>query len=83
MQNLKDKYYDLKACLLSQLKRTHHVASIATQELASELVFINCDSVKLMTIIKQIMYYSPSKSVEWYCEQAVTYLNRQLQSAAR
>ncbi len=84
MQNLNDKDYDLKACLLSQPKRTHPIASKATQELASELLLLlNGDSVKAMTIIKQIMYYSPNKPVEWYCEQAVVQLNRRFQSAAK
>ncbi|MEN9519944.1 MAG: hypothetical protein RLZZ381_2532 [Cyanobacteriota bacterium] len=82
MQSTRD--CDLKDCLLIQPKRTHLIPNKATQELASELLsLLNNDSAKAMAIIKQIMYYNPNKSVEWYCEQAVIQLNRQLQSAVR
>jgi hypothetical protein len=81
MQSTKD--CDLQACLLTQPKRTYPLPSKATQELASELLsMLNDDSAKAMAIIKQIMYYSPNKPIEWYCEQALVQLNRQLKSVA-
>jgi hypothetical protein len=81
MQSTKD--CDLKACLLTQPKRTHPLPSKATQELASELLsMLNDDSAKATAMIRQIMYYSPNKSIEWYCEQALVQLNRPLKSVA-
>ncbi len=74
---------DLHACLTVQPKRTYPVPSKITQELASELLsMVDGDSAKAMAIIRQIMYYSPNKSVEWYYEQAIFQLNRKLYPTA-
>ena len=70
--------YDLQACLSVQQRSSYPVPNKITQELASELLsLVNDDSAKAMAIIKEIMYYSPNKSVEWYCERAIYRLNRQ------
>ena len=75
---------DFQNCLSAQPRRDNPPTSKATQELASELlILVNDDSNKAMAIIKQIMYYSPNKSIEWYCEQAVAKLNRQLYDIAK
>ncbi|HEY9771337.1 MAG TPA: hypothetical protein V6C71_23070 [Coleofasciculaceae cyanobacterium] len=77
MQNLRDG--DLSACLSIQAKITYPAPSKITQELASELLsMVDADSAKAMAIIRQIMYYSPNKPVEWYYEQAIFQLNRKL-----
>lgn len=69
---------DLSACLSVQPKRAYPVPNKVTQELASELIsLVNDDSAKAMAIIKEIMYYSPNKPVDWYYEQAIYRLNRQ------
>jgi hypothetical protein len=79
MQITKD--CDLEACLLVQPKRSHPAPSKKTQELASELLsMVNDDSAKVMAIIRQIMYYSPNKDVDWYYEQAIAQLARKLYS---
>ncbi|MEL6439710.1 MAG: hypothetical protein AAFQ80_10700 [Cyanobacteria bacterium J06621_8] len=66
-------------CLSVQPRKSRPATSKVTQELTEELLtLVNDDSDKAMAIIKQIMYYSPDRSLNWYCEQAIGKLNRQL-----
>lgn len=70
---------DFQACLSSQPRKTQPPSSKVARELAKELLeLVGDDSKGAIAIIKEIMYYSPNKSVEWYYEQAVNKLNRQI-----
>lgn len=72
------KNTDLQACLSVQPKRSYPAPSSSTKELASELLcMVDDDSTKAMAIIKEIMYYSPNKPIDWYYEQAIAKLIRQ------
>ncbi|MEM7758419.1 MAG: hypothetical protein AAF298_09885 [Cyanobacteria bacterium P01_A01_bin.40] len=72
------KNHDFNHCLSVQPRNKCPAISQATQELALELLaLVNDDSTQAMGIIKQIMYYNPDKSLDWYCEQAIKKLNRQ------
>ena len=63
---------------LVQPKRAYPAFSKTTKELASELLcMVDGDSAKAMAIIAEIMYYSPEKSIDWYCERAIAKLSRQ------
>ncbi len=67
---------DLQACLSIQPRNTRPPASKIARELATELLtLVDDDNNKAMAIIREIMYYSPNKSVEWYYEQAVAQLS--------
>lgn len=75
---------DLHNCLSTQPRKSRPATSKATQELAAELLdLVNHDRNKAMGIIKQIMYYSPDKSIEWYCEQAISKLNKRPYSTSK
>lgn len=75
MQELRNS--DLQNCLSIQPKKHRSSVSYAAQELVSELlVLVGDDSNKAMGVIREIMYYSPNNSLEWYCEQAIAKLNR-------
>ena len=68
---------DLQACLSIQPRRSCAVPARKTQELASELLsLVNNDSVKAVAIIREIMYYSPNRQIDWYYERAIEKLNR-------
>ncbi|MEM7590709.1 MAG: hypothetical protein AAF383_04180 [Cyanobacteria bacterium P01_A01_bin.83] len=70
---------DLDHCLSVQPRKNRPASSKATQELAEELLtLVDNDSNKAMGVIKQIMYYNPDKSLDWYCEQAIKKLNQQI-----
>ncbi|MEM9507210.1 MAG: hypothetical protein AAGA16_05910 [Cyanobacteria bacterium P01_E01_bin.35] len=70
---------DLNHCLSVQPRTSRSATSKVTQELTEELLaLVNDDSNKAMGIIKQIMYYNPDRSLNWYCEQAIKKLNSQL-----
>ncbi|MGL5941804.1 MAG: hypothetical protein ACRC2S_15770 [Waterburya sp.] len=74
---LKLEYTDFQDCLSVQPRRKSQPTSKIAYELASELLaLVNDDSAKAMAIVKQIVYYNPNKSVEWYYEQAISQLNR-------
>ena len=69
---------DFQACLSSQPKRLLPPSSKAARELATELLeLVNDDTNRAMGIIREIMYYSPDRSIEWYYERAVDKLNRE------
>lgn len=77
MTSLKNS--DLDYCLSIQPKKSRPAISKATQELTEELLtLVNDDSNQAIAIIKQIMYYNPDRSLDWYCEQAIKKLNQQL-----
>ena len=70
---------DLNACLFVQPRRTYAIATKAVRELACELLsIVDNDKNKAMAIIREIMYYSPNKSVEWYYEKAIAQLSRKI-----
>ena len=63
---------DFHACMSLQPRKSCPQSSKAARELATELLdLVKEDRNKAIGIIKEIMYYSPNKSVEWYYEQAV------------
>lgn len=67
---------DFQACLVNQPRKSRPSSSRIAQELAIELLeLVNDDTNKAIAIIREIMYYSPNKSIEWYYEQAVSKLN--------
>ena len=67
---------DLNACLCVQPRRTYAIPTKAVRELAFELLsIVDNDKNKAMAIIREIMYYSPNKSVEWYYEKAIAQLS--------
>ncbi len=56
-----------------QPRRTCPPVSKFAKELADELLdLVNGDTNKAMAIIREIMFYNPNKSVEWYYERAIT-----------
>ena len=66
---------DFQACLSSQPRKTRPPFSTIARELATELLeLVNDDTNKALAIVREIMYYSPNRSVEWYYEQAVSQL---------
>ena len=68
---------DLRACLSIQPRRSYAVPARKTQELASELLsLVNNDSARAIAIIREIMYYSPNRQIDWYYERAIEKLNR-------
>ena len=68
---------DLQACLTVQPRRTYAVPARKTQELASELLsLVNDDRERATAIIREIMYYSPDRQIDWYYERAIQKLNR-------
>jgi hypothetical protein len=72
------EYTDFQGCLSVQPRRKYPPASKIARDLAAELLaLVDDDSAKAMAIVKQIMYYNPNNSVEWYYEQAISQLNRQ------
>ena len=74
MSNLNS--FDFQACLSVQPKKTRPTYSKIARELATELLeLVNGDTNKAIAIIREIMYYSPNRSVEWYYEQAVSKLS--------
>lgn len=67
--------FDFHACMSIQPRKIRPPASKAARELATELLdLVDGDRHKAIGIIKEIMYYSPNKSVEWYYERAVSKL---------
>ena len=72
---------DFHACLSIQPRKARPTSSKIARELATELLeLVNNDTNKALAIVREIMYYSPNKSVEWYYEQAVSQLNRKVYS---
>jgi hypothetical protein len=70
---------DFQACLSSQPRKNSPTSSKIAQELATELLtLVGDDSNKAFAIIREIMYYSPNKSVKWYYERAVSQLNQKV-----
>ncbi|BAZ45344.1 hypothetical protein NIES4102_23650 [Chondrocystis sp. NIES-4102] len=68
---------DLQGCLSIQPRKPYRPVSKIAQELINELLtLVNEDTNKAIAIIKEIMYYSPNQSLEWYCEQAIRQLHR-------
>ena len=62
---------DLRAYLSIQPRR-YAVPARKTQELASELLsLVNDDSARAVAIIREIMYYSPNRQIDWYYERAM------------
>ena len=76
MTNIKNS--DLQACLSVQTRRAYPAFSKTTQELASELLcMVDNDPGKAMAIIREIMYYSPERQIDWYYERAIAKLSQQ------
>ena len=72
-----DYIKDLKNCLTVQPKRIHPPVSIKAQQLAEELLdLLDGNSARAKAIIREIVFYSPNKSIEWYYERAIDKLSK-------
>lgn len=70
---------DFQTCMSVQPRKNRLPASKIAQDLATELLnLVNGDTNKAIAIVREIMHYSPNKSVEWYYEQAVSQLYGQV-----
>lgn len=68
---------DLQNCMSVQPRRNCPPVSKFAKELANELLdLVDDDTNKAMAIIREIMFYNPNKSVEWYYERAITQVYR-------
>ena len=73
----RDSNCDLRTCLSIQPRRSYAVPARKTHELASDLLsLVDDDSAKAVAIIREIMYYSPNRQIDWYYERAIEKLNR-------
>lgn len=64
-------------CMSVQPRRYYPSPSKLAKELATELLdLVDGDTNKAMATIREIMYYHPNKSVEWYYERAIVQIYR-------